>query len=65
MIDNLITCLVVVGLIVVVVRAGREPLWAEAYRRLRRNAAAMAALVVIVLFLLLGGVQRQYWLVVG
>ena len=45
--QNLIPILVVVALIVAIVRAGRQPLWAEAYRRLRHNSLALAAMVVI------------------
>ncbi|MCL5103922.1 MAG: ABC transporter permease [Armatimonadetes bacterium] len=45
--QNLIPILVVVILITTVVRAGRQPLWAEAYRRIRRNYLAMAALGII------------------
>jgi peptide/nickel transport system permease protein len=46
-IQNLIPIAVVVILIVTIIRAGRQPLWAEAYRRLRRNRLAMFALCII------------------
>ncbi|MCL5102661.1 MAG: ABC transporter permease [Armatimonadetes bacterium] len=48
--QNLIPIVVVVILIVAVVRAGRQPIWAEAYRRLRHNYLAMAALAIIALY---------------
>jgi len=42
------TPLLVVGLLLyAIVSAGKQPLWAEAYRRLRRNAGAIAAIVII------------------
>jgi peptide/nickel transport system permease protein len=48
--ENTIPILVVAALIFAIARAGREPLWAEAYRRLRRNPLALAALAVIGLY---------------
>lgn len=42
--------LIVAALITIIVRAGRAPLWAEAYRRLRRNRAALAAVAIISLY---------------
>ena len=40
--------LVIVGLLIfAIARAGTQPLWAEAYRRLRRNRVAMIALAII------------------
>lgn len=50
---NLIPFAVVAVLIAVVVYASRKPLWAEAFRRLRRNPMAIVSLCVILLF---GGV---------
>lgn len=44
---NLIPILLIAGLVFAVVRAGRQPLWAEAFRRLRRNRLAMGAVAVI------------------
>jgi len=49
-ISNLIPVLIVVAMVAVIVRARREPLWAEAYRRLGRNVGAMVALVVMILY---------------
>ncbi|MHB9035461.1 MAG: ABC transporter permease [Armatimonadota bacterium] len=46
-IQNIIPIAVVVILIVTIIRAGRQPLWTEAYRRLRRNRLAMLALCII------------------
>ena len=53
LISNLIPLVVVAVLIALVVRAGRTPLWKEAYRRIGRNKIALAALGVICLY---GGV---------
>ena len=46
-VSNIIPLLVVGLLFWGIVRAGRQPIWAEAYRRLRRNALALAAIVII------------------
>jgi len=48
--SNIIPVLVVVVLIFSIGRAGRQPLWAEAFRRLRRNRMAVASLAVIALY---------------
>jgi peptide/nickel transport system permease protein len=53
------TLLVPTLLIVAIVRARRQPLWAEAYRRIGRNRVAKGALLVLSLYLLiatLGGI---------
>lgn len=47
---NLLPAAVVGALLAGVLRSRRTPLWAEAYRRLRRNGLAMAALAVIGLY---------------
>lgn len=47
---NLIPILVLGGLIMALVSAGRQPLWAEAYRRMRRNKLAWVAFIVIALY---------------
>jgi peptide/nickel transport system permease protein len=53
---------VVVGLLVAaVLRARREPLWAEAFRRLRRNRVAMVALCVIGIYGLIGFMDSIGW----
>jgi peptide/nickel transport system permease protein len=44
---NLVPVAVLAAIAVALRRAGQQPLWAEAYRRLRRNRIALAALVVI------------------
>ncbi len=46
-VQNAIPCLLVALLAWALIRARREPLWAEAYRRLGRNPVAVAAIVVI------------------
>ena len=48
--NNLIPVLILAALVWAVWRAGREPLWAEAFRRLRRNPVAVVALCVILLY---------------
>jgi ABC-type dipeptide/oligopeptide/nickel transport systems, permease components len=47
---NLVPCCVVALLLFAIWRAGKQPLWAEAYRRLRRNKVAIFALVIIGLY---------------
>ncbi|MCW3054640.1 MAG: ABC-type dipeptide/oligopeptide/nickel transport system, permease component, partial [Chthonomonadales bacterium] len=44
---NLFSIALPIVLITLIVRAGRQPLWAEAYRRLRRNRPAMIVLCLI------------------
>jgi peptide/nickel transport system permease protein len=48
--QNLIPIAVVAVFMIAIMQAGRQPLWAEAYRRLRRNRLALAAICVIALF---------------
>src|SRR5439155_23176807 len=50
MMQNLAPVLVVLALLAAILRAGREPLWGEAYRRLRRSWLAMAALAVMLVY---------------
>ena len=52
-ISNLIPLVVAAVLVTLIVRAGRTPLWKEAYRRIGRSKIALAALAVICLY---GGV---------
>jgi peptide/nickel transport system permease protein len=47
---NIVPLLVLVVLVMLVMRAGQTPLWAEAYRRLQRNLIAMSALAIISLY---------------
>lgn len=61
MAENLIPIAVTAALVFAVVRAGREPLWAEAYRRLRRNRLALAALAVIGVYALIGLLDSVGW----
>ena len=49
-IPNLWPCLLVLLLVFAVWKAGQAPLWAEAFRRLRRNRLALLALLVIGLY---------------
>ncbi|MCC6444957.1 MAG: ABC transporter permease [Armatimonadetes bacterium] len=50
MIQNLVPVAVLAVLIFTILRAGRQPLWAEAYRRIRRRPLALVALGVIALY---------------
>lgn len=50
MIQNLIPIAIVVIFTMTIARAGRRPLWGEAYRRLKRNRLALAAVCVICLY---------------
>ena len=47
---NLWPCLLLLLLVFSLKKAGQAPLWAEAYRRLRRNRPAMLSLVIIALY---------------
>src|SRR5579859_7599825 len=58
---NLLALLVPAILIASVVRAGRQPLWDEAYRRLRRNRIALTALAVICLYGLIAVLDSISW----
>jgi hypothetical protein len=46
---NLVTLAIVAGFAWAISRARRQPLWAEAFRRLRTNRLAMGSLVVVIL----------------
>lgn len=48
--SNFLPCAIFALVIFSIWRAGKAPLWAEAFRRLRRNRIAMASLLVIVLY---------------
>jgi len=58
---NLFATALPVVLIVILVRARRQPLWAEAYRRLRRNRLAMAALVLIGVYGSIAVLDSVHW----
>ncbi|HLJ56072.1 MAG TPA: ABC transporter permease subunit [Chthonomonadaceae bacterium] len=60
-IGNLIPFVIVVVLVTAVVRSGREPLWAEAYRRLRSNPIAMGSLTIICLYGLVAMLDSVSW----
>ncbi|MCW3098208.1 MAG: ABC-type dipeptide/oligopeptide/nickel transport system, permease component [Chthonomonadaceae bacterium] len=53
LLTNLFALALPVVLVALIKRAGRQPLWAEAYRRLRRNRLAMGVLVILCVY---GGV---------
>jgi peptide/nickel transport system permease protein len=58
---NLMPIAVVVLLALALLRAGKEPLWAEAYRRIRRRPVALAALAVIGLYSLVAFSDSVGW----
>jgi peptide/nickel transport system permease protein len=60
-ITNLLAVAVPALLIVVTIRARRQPLWAEAYRRLAKNRIAMLALAVICAYALVGILDSIAW----
>lgn len=58
---NLIPFVLIVGLVVVLLRARQQPLWAEAFRRLRRNRVAIVALVVMAFYATVGTLDSVNW----
>ena len=60
-IGNVFPFLILAVLIAVIVRAGREPLWAEAYRRLWRNPIAMGALAIICVYATVAILDSVSW----
>lgn len=48
--SNMLPIVIVIILVALIVRAGKTPLWAEAYRRLAQNKIALVALTVICLY---------------
>lgn len=60
-VGNLIPFVLVTGLVAVVLRARREPLWAEAFRRLSRNRVALFALMVMALYATVGVLDSIGW----
>jgi peptide/nickel transport system permease protein len=58
---NLIALSAFGALITTVVRARRQPLWAEAYRRLARNRIAMATLCILLLYGLIALLDSVGW----
>lgn len=59
--NNVIPLVIVVALVAAVWRAGREPLWAEAYRRLGKNPAALIAIAIMGLYGLIGVLDSIGW----
>jgi peptide/nickel transport system permease protein len=58
---SLVPLLIVAAVIWAVIRAGRAPLWAEAYRRLRRNQIALLALGVIGVYVAIAVLDSISW----
>jgi peptide/nickel transport system permease protein len=61
LLQNLVPFLVVGALVWAVRRARRQPLWAEAFRRIRGSGTAKAALVVILLYGAVGFLDSIGW----
>jgi len=60
-ISNILPFVIVATLLFAIIRAGRQPLWAEAYRRLRRNPAALIALAVISIYGVIAVLDSVSW----
>jgi peptide/nickel transport system permease protein len=58
---SLVPLLIVAAVVWAIVRAGRAPLWAEAYRRLRRNPVALLALAVIGVYVVIAVLDSISW----
>jgi peptide/nickel transport system permease protein len=59
--QNLLPFALVAVLSICLARAGRQPLWAEAFRRLRRKPLALGALGIILLYGLVGLLDSVSW----
>lgn len=59
--QNVLTIAVIAVFCWTIVRAGRQPLWAEAYRRLRRNPYALLAIAIIGLYVTVGLMDSMRW----
>src|SRR5713101_5349399 len=58
---DLITLAIVAGFGWAFWRARRQPLWVEAFRRLRHNPLAMAALAVVAIYVIIGLLDSVSW----
>src|SRR5215212_4875308 len=58
---NLVTLAIIVGFAWAIVRARKQPLWAEAFRRLRDNRLAIGSLVVVLLYVTVGVLDSITW----
>lgn len=58
---NLIPLVVVAGIFYALLQARKQPLWAEAYRRIRRNRVALFALAIIGLYGLVALLDSMGW----
>ena len=58
---NLVTLAIVGGAVWAFWRAGQQPLWIEAFRRLRHNRLAVAAAVLIGLYVVVGLLDSIAW----
>src|SRR5678815_4333855 len=59
--NNVLPFVIVGVLLYAIVRAGRQPLWAEAYRRLRGNVVAMIALGIISVYGVIALLDSVSW----
>lgn len=60
-ISNIVPFLIIAVVVFAVINAGRQPLWAEAYRRLRGNRVAMIALGVICCYGIVAVLDSVSW----
>ncbi len=58
---NLVTLSIVMGFVLTIWRSRQQPLWAEAYRRLRYNRLGIVALLFIVLYTTVGVLDSIAW----
>lgn len=59
--SNLLVVVIIALLVVGLARAGRQPIWAEAYRRIRRSKLALVALGIIGLYGLIAVADSIGW----
>lgn len=60
-INNIVPFVIVAAILFAIVNAGRQPLWAEAYRRLSRNGVAMLALAIIAAYGVIAVLDSVSW----
>jgi peptide/nickel transport system permease protein len=58
---NLVPLVIPIGFVAAIAMVARQPLWAEAFRRMRRNRLAMIALAVIGVYVLIGMLDSIGW----
>jgi len=56
---NALPVVLIAGIVWILVRSRRQPLWSEAYRRMARNPVALFALVLVCLYALVGVLDSE------